>query len=222
MKEKNSISKSQEYDSLRSELLQNKQYVFERPLLIITGFGIAATQLSDTTAINLLPLLLIIISLINLWFTVNRMKSIARIVAYIQVFLEPNSNYEWIGWENALRVHRNWSKTTSNKQKEEEIDEIVDYDAIPDAMMFFRPLYFLHLLMVLLALVASLFSIFLNPDIFHISISGITLFVSLIFFYFIIGPYRPNNMKELIEVQRAIWILSFTKKKISKKKNNKE
>ena len=217
MKEKKGISKSQEYESLRSELLQNKQYVFERPLLIITGFGIAATQLSDTTAINLLPLLLIIISLINLWFTVNRIKSMARIVAYIQVFLEPKSDYKWIGWENALRIHRNWNKTTSSKQKEEEIADIVDYAAIPDAMMFFRPLYFLHLLMVLIALIGSIFSIFPNPDIFHISISGITLFVSLIFFYLIIGPYRPNKMKDLIEVQRAIWILSFKKKKKSKK-----
>lgn len=68
----------EEYGTLRNELLQNKQYVFERPLLIITAAGVAAIQLSDEPSVLLLPVLLIILLLINLWFTVNRLKSIAQ------------------------------------------------------------------------------------------------------------------------------------------------
>jgi hypothetical protein len=96
----------EEYGILRNELLQNKQYVFERPLLIITAAGVAAVQLSDAPSVLLLPVLLIVLLLINLWFTVNRLKSIARIAAYIAVVLE-SAPKAWIGWEGALRKHRN-------------------------------------------------------------------------------------------------------------------
>ena len=77
-----------EYSSLREEMLQNKGYVFERPLLIITAAGIASIQLSGKPSVVLLPFLLVIILSINLWFTINRLESTARIASYISVALE--------------------------------------------------------------------------------------------------------------------------------------
>jgi hypothetical protein len=58
--------RSLEYSTLRTEMLQSKQYVFERPLLIITAAGVASMQLSQQPSIALLPILLVLILLINL------------------------------------------------------------------------------------------------------------------------------------------------------------
>jgi hypothetical protein len=40
----------------------------------------------------------------NFWFTINRLGSAARIVAYIQVVLE--AGRPWRGWETSLRSYR--------------------------------------------------------------------------------------------------------------------
>jgi len=45
----------------------------------------------------------------DLWFTVNRLQSAARIASYISLFLEPEGKLNWIGWENSLRAHRIWN-----------------------------------------------------------------------------------------------------------------
>ena len=50
---------SLEYTSLREELAQNEQYIFERPLLIITAIGIAATQIEDSTLLAILSFVFI-------------------------------------------------------------------------------------------------------------------------------------------------------------------
>ena len=55
----------EEYGTLRNELLQNKQYVFERPLLIITAAGVAAVQLSNEPSVLLLPVLLIMLFIVD-------------------------------------------------------------------------------------------------------------------------------------------------------------
>ncbi|MBI9050895.1 MAG: hypothetical protein JEZ00_15850 [Anaerolineaceae bacterium] len=217
MKNDSSATKSQEYDSLRSESMQNKQYVFERPLLIITAFGIAVVQFNNDTAVSLLPCLLIIVLLMNLWFTVNRMKSLARIVAYISVFLEPKSEMKWIGWENSLRVYRIWGKKYSKKEKEDNLSKLIDESAIPDAMTFYAPLFWLHVVMMLIALIVSALLTFSIPDLIHIIPFGITLVASIIFAIFCMGPYHPKKMRDLIEVQRATWIAVF-KDDIQKKK----
>ena len=43
--------KGREYDSLRNELLQNKRYIFERPLLIMTAASVAFSQLASNPSI---------------------------------------------------------------------------------------------------------------------------------------------------------------------------
>jgi len=90
-----------EYESLRQEMLQNKRYVFERPLVIIGAVGLAAAQLSGTHAAVTLPVLLVALLWLNLWFTVNRLRSTARIVAYVGLVLEVPER-EWNSGDTIL------------------------------------------------------------------------------------------------------------------------
>ncbi|MCD4655939.1 MAG: hypothetical protein K8S87_00195 [Planctomycetes bacterium] len=85
-------SPADEYSTLRCEIIQGKKYVFERPLLIFT-LSIAALNFMDKSLVAYLPAMAIGFIMFNLWFTVNRSKSTARIVAYIQIELEEKA---WI------------------------------------------------------------------------------------------------------------------------------
>jgi len=194
-----------EYTTLRNELLQNKQYVFERPLLIIAAAGVASFQLSNQPSIVLLPTLLVVILLVNLWFTVNRLKSIARIAAYIEVALESVQGVKWIGWETSLRAHRIWMKSHNPNERIEELRPHIEQSAISDAMVFHPPIFWLHVIMVILAVIVSIISAIGTPHISQIIASSTTLFVSCVFTGYCVGPYCPGKMRNLIEVQRAIW-----------------
>ena len=206
--------RSAEYTTLRDELLQNKQYVFERPLLIIAAVGVASVQLSGQPSVVLLPLLLVTILLVNLWFTVNRLRSIARIAAYIEVVLESVPATRWIGWEKSLRIHRKWTKIHSPEERAEILKQYIELSAIPDAMMFYPPIYWFHVAMVALALAVSVLSVIDSPDILQIIVFSVTLLVGCGFLGYCIGPYRPAKMRDLIEVQRAIWIVVLGEEKV--------
>jgi len=85
----------QEYSFLREELDMNRRFVFERPLLIVGAALAAAVPLADKRAFFLLPLPFLAVLLFNLWFTINRLQSSARIIGYIQLVHEGEKN--WIG-----------------------------------------------------------------------------------------------------------------------------
>lgn len=201
--------RSAEYATLRSELLQNKQYVFERPLLIITAAGVASVELPDKPAVVLLPISLVVVLLINLWFTVNRLRSIARIAAYVEVVLESVASTRWIGWEKSLRIHRKWMKTHSPEERKELLNPHIEPSAIPDAMTFYPLIFWLHAATVVLAVAVSGLSVMESPDIIQVVAFSTTLLVSLVFAGLCVGPYRPDKMRDLIEVQRAIWIVAL-------------
>jgi hypothetical protein len=199
--------RSAEYAALRDELQQNKQYVFERPLLIITAAGVASVQLSGQPSAVLLPLLLVVLLLVNLWFTVNRLRSSARIAAYIGVVLESVTENRWIGWERSLRIQRKWMKTLSPEERTEILEPHIESSAIPDAMMFYPAIYWLHIATVLIALAVSGLSVVYSPNLLQIFIFSISLLVGGVFAGYCIGPHHPRKMRSLIEVQRATWIV---------------
>jgi hypothetical protein len=193
-----------EYSSLRDELLRNKQYIFERPLAIVMAAGIASTQLTGQPSVVFLPLLLSILLLNNLWFTVNRLRSGARIAAYIAVTLEPVSPGPWVGWENALREYRIWTKRKTQAQRREAVESGSNRDAIPDAMMFYPPLWLLHLVTALVALGISACSLRQGGQLSLIALI-FTFATTVVLAYFCIGPYHPRRMRSLIEENRVIW-----------------
>lgn len=196
---------SNEYSSLRSELLQNKQFVFERPLLIITAIAVASTQLTEKQSIFLLPFLLIFVLLINLWFTAERIQSNARIVAYIEVFLESDESQKWIGWEKSLRYYRIWKKMQSKKAINEFIKNEINPAAIPDSGMFYPSIFWLHLGMVILAMVIAILPLTEKITLIQLIASSATLLLGMFFIIKCCSSYRPSRMKDLIEIQRVIW-----------------
>lgn len=197
---------SKEYESLRSELLQNKQFVFERPLLIITAIAVASTQLSEKQSILLLPILLIFVLLINLWFTVERMWSNARIVAYFEIFVESDQCQKWIGWEKSLRYYRIWNKTQTKEKFKEFIRTHINPAAIPDSGMFYPSIFWLHVGMVLLAMVVAVLPLMEKMTLVPLVASSAAVVLGLVFIGFCCSKFRPNKMKDMIEVQRVIWV----------------
>lgn len=200
---------SAEYSSLRDELLRDKQYIFERPLLIITAAGIASVQLSGQPSVVFLPLLLAILLLSNLWFTVNRLRSGARIAAYIAVVLEPGSCAKWIGWENSLRLYRIWTKVKNAEEQRNETEKYMNRQAIPDAMMFYPPLWLLHLVMALVALGTSASSVGRGCGTLAWVAFVLTLIATGTTAWFCAWQYHPRNIRGLIEAKRAIWQAVF-------------
>jgi hypothetical protein len=225
--------KSLEYKALREEMLQNKKYIFERPLLILTVIGIVASiQIENTYLLIFLPPLFSFFMTVDMWFTVNRLRSNSRIAAYIDIFHEPGvievkQEYipkpEFIGWEKSLRKYRKWkaetkedkAETTNDKQgtKEDKKALISDYferEAVPDAWMFYPPIYDLHVVLVVSSCVVSVLLACITPKPAQIVAMLLNIFISD---YFIVGycmaEYRPENMKDLIERERATWLAVF-------------
>ncbi len=197
-----------EYSTLRNELLQNKNYIFERPLVIITVVGIASLKLAEPS-LAFLPVVLAFTLLSNLWFTVNRLQSNARIIAYIATVLEPSSKIKWIGWENSLRIHRNWKKAKTFEEREQKIQKYINLDAIPDAMMFYPALWWLHLVTVVIALGSSGLSLINNLNWLSVIAFISTFAVSCVFVLYCFGHGLPNKMRGLIEIQMATWKAVF-------------
>ncbi len=98
------ISPEAEYKALRDELIQAKGYVFERPI-VIAALAVASTKFLEKPVLFVIPSLVAMVFLFNLWFSVNRLRSATRIVAYIQCVLEEKV-VTWQGWETSLRHYR--------------------------------------------------------------------------------------------------------------------
>jgi len=195
-----------EYESLREELLQNKQYVFERPLVIIAAAGVAAIQLPEGASVLALPPLLISVLSVNLWFTVNRIRSNARIVGYIAAALEPANEYSWLGWENAVRLHRKWTKARTPARRASDIKPYQDPEAMPDAMTFYPMVLFLHIVPVVFAVIASGFALGNQCSMTGIAMFVLTIATCGVFAWLALRPFHPDRMIYLIEEQRAIWL----------------
>ena len=201
-----------EHSYLRNEIEINKKMVFERALLI-AGTALAATLMpKDAKGIELLGLPFIGALAFNLWFTVNRLKSNMRIIAYIQLFHEPEKKLTWIGWENALRFYRMWLERCKDEVKtaKAKYSNITQYDNLA----FYIPILILHIAM---AIVIVLFMSFrawsLGP---YKIATGCELAVSffliiniaslVLFLIFVALFYKPNELKDGIEQNRILWI----------------
>lgn len=194
----------QEYQTLRQELLESKRYVFERPLLIATA-GIAALSAVKGGYVPAVPLFMAIFLLFNFWFTVNRLHSAARIVAYIQLELEERSFGTWKGWETCLREYRKWlKKPTAN------IDSELDQEAVPDALMYYPPIYRLHIGIASLVMISS--SVLAFSDRTWLAIGCLTgTFLLIAWFFKAAYEYQPKLMRTGIERNRVIWKHVLTK-----------
>jgi len=191
-------SPEKEFETLRNELLQGKRYVFERPLLMIAG-SIAFIQFIDKQYAIYFPIIIIGLLSFNLWFTVNRLGSMARIVAYIQLILE-DKNSKWIGWETSLSCYRKWLKLnneTSDKIK-------IGNEAVYDNLGYYPTIYYLHVVVSIIV-----FLIFAIHTTYHYNLENliwilITLEVLISFLIYAFRK-RPKKINPLIARNRQIW-----------------
>jgi hypothetical protein len=188
-------SPADEYNSLRNELLQGKKYVFERPLLIIT-LSFAGLNFMDKAYVAYLPPMAIGLLMFNLWFTVNRMRSIARIVAYIQIELEEKLWRPWLGWETCLRHYRMWGKEHRDDQQEL-VESWIDRNAVPDAIGYYPTIFIMHVAVVLLLLIGSLLALLNNPST-HAFILFALTFLTVIWFSLSALKWRPNRYPPVV------------------------
>jgi hypothetical protein len=219
--------RSLEYTSLRQELSQNRQYIFERPLFIVTLLGAALIQFKNDTYLAILPFLVIVTLWINLFMMANLLWSSSRIAAYIEVVLEPCSKVKWIGWEKDLRKNRIWVEKNRDKLK-----DIVkgngDSSAVPDLMSFYAPVVVLHFVIMAIAFLLSIFLICIDktPQA-DCNLSWLAPWISTALnnwnlFWFLLSllgtiistylyVYKNDSRNySTIEDQRAIWLAVFS------------
>jgi hypothetical protein len=191
-----------EFETLRNELLQSKQYVFERPILIITA-SIAFIQFVDKQYAIYFPLIIIGLLSFNLWFTVNRMGSMARIIAYIQLVLE-NDKSNWFGWETSLRNYRKWLKL--NKMTVDQIP--IEEEAVYDNLGYYPTIFYMHIAVTILVfLILAIYSIN-NFEFQNITWSLLTFGLLVLFIGYAIKK-RPKKTKPQIEKNRQLWKMVF-------------
>lgn len=197
----------EEYRFLREELKSNRKLVFERPLIIAGVTFATALSLSKGGLLGVIPLPFLLILVFNLWFTMNRLRSSARIIAYIQLTHEGESTYKWNGWENALRMHRDWQAQPDTPCELEGRDNFKLYDHLA----YYPGIYYFHLLLGLMIVIvilgqSSQFAAVINdtankPAIVQLAANGVFAFLfTLLHFWF-----RPGKLRHGIETNRQIW-----------------
>ena len=200
MAPENEIGPKEEYQSLRQELLESKRYVFERPLLIAAAGTAAMSAFRDVQTAPV-PFLMAGLLLFNLWFTVNRLQSAGRIVAYIQLQMEERQIAPWKGWETCLRHYRKWIKKPNASKI---VAEELDWEAVPDALLYYPAIYQLHIGIALIALAASSFLALQSPTLVPAACWVGTMLLTIGFAFCAIH-YRPAKLRTAIERNRIIW-----------------
>lgn len=200
MSNDNRVSPAQEYDTLREELNQSKKYVFERPLLIV-GVGVALMSTEGGEYAAVLPALLTGLLLFNYWFTVNRLMSSARIVAYIQIVLERGT--VWEGWETSLRKYRIWLKDDP-KAKKLTVERELNQKAVPDALMYYTPIYQIHIALVVCCLIAGSLQTVRQSNAINLAATVVLVLLAIVFALYCL-KWKPSRMRSLIERNIVIW-----------------
>jgi hypothetical protein len=191
-----------EYTTLRGEFDQSRKYVFERPLLIVgVGITLMTTKTEPVTAV-VLPALMTGLLLFNFWFTVNRLISSARVVAYILLVLEPGAPLPWAGWETSLRKYRVWRTTTPNAQGI--IDERMKDRDVPDSLMYYGPIFWLHGALVVFSAIIAVRFTYEDPKPVNIIAVCVTMIAVVAFTIYAIR-WPPSRMQTMIERNVIIW-----------------
>ena len=194
-----------EFNTLRDEISQGKKYVFERPLLVFT-LSIGATNFIEINIVSYLFAIVLSFAIFNLWITVDRLKSAARIVAYIQVVLEAKMCKPWLGWETSLRKYRVWMKNRKDDNRKL-VNEVNEDKNKPVSMGYYLAIYIMHWVMSIF-LIVGCFRAYVNScgETENILLISVSVIVFVIFSYFSY-LWRPSEIVKLIEENRRRWIL---------------
>ena len=147
--------------------------------------------------------------LFNFCFTVNRVRSAARIVGYIQVALE--GKHPWKGWETSMHLYRHRWKSAPNKTEFAAARSATSVPT-PQALTSYCPTYWLHVALMPVCLVAGLVVAIDQHDGGGLDARGwanMTSLALLVGIFVFFGVYSflnwPGRTSLLIEVNRARW-----------------
>jgi len=201
--------RGQEYGVLREELKINRQFVFERPLLLV-GVSFAALASvgkepsQESAVLQWLILFFLLLLFFNLWFTFNRLSSNSRVLGYLRVVHESTENVLRPGWERALSLQRTWLAT--NVEKLTGIERECGGLTMHDANRFYGGLFLFHLSMGGLALAFGLLPL-AGPGLSYparlLEAAAVGVYVvGIIVALRSWNPYRPKNS---LEIQTRVW-----------------
>jgi len=204
--------KLEEYRSLRTEMTDNRKFIFERPLVISSALVILFSTGYNANYICILAALTLFMLGFNLWFTFNRLNSNTRILGYFMVVHEGKGKASWIGWENALIKYRVFIGS-----KNPIIESILKkYDKIKevDANRFYTPIYYFHLFIGIAVFSASSVMTLSRhySEIYQKTIGSPFLWVMIlniiavtIFIGWSLIKYYPNKFKNKIQIEKELW-----------------
>jgi hypothetical protein len=216
--------RSEEYRSLNEEHKKNREYIFKRPLLIATLIaGLAQyiiniePEATQTTQVMKIITLLFLSYLLyyNLAFTVKKLRSDARIIAYIQVYHE-NCSEHWMGWETSLRNYRFWVKK-KGKGLQEWLNDEAQKKYVHAENWFYIQIYRFHAIFIFYLLVmcgAIAYNMISFKPIEPIeALIIIPIYVGFFYYIYNNNPLHPSKLEELIENEIAIWCEVYKQEK---------
>lgn len=200
----------EEYSSLLEEHRKNRSYIFERPIIILGIIAVASQYFFESIIGQFVAAILIFVLCFNLWFIGHRIRSDARIVAYIQLVHEGELRSKYFGWENALRQYRIWIKNhKSNGDLEKLRLKYFDSEATQDRIVFYPAIWLLHFVIVFFILFVTLTEWFSSTTVMtSIGMSAIIVAI-IIFLIYAFGSFNPKLLKDSIELERATWLCVF-------------
>lgn len=194
------FSADAEYQMLRDEIVQGKKYVFERPILIVAAC-VTLVQF-DRTMLPLLPIAVLGLLGFNLWFTANRLYSMARIIAYIAVVLEGADRKPggWQGWESSLVTFRKWQEDDGG-----EFPHVpVDRKDLPRGLGFYPPIFSAHVALGAGACLLPFIAGDVQDSIVRLQLV-LVYAVTLGMFCWCAWNYRPDTVRNAILRYRRVW-----------------
>ena len=200
----------EEYSSLLEEHRKNRSYIFERPIIILGIIAVASQYFFESIIGQFVAAILIFVLCFNLWFIGHRIRSDARIVAYIQLVHEGELRSKYFGWENALRQYRIWIK---NHKTDGDLEKLrlkyFDSEATQDRIVFYPAIWLLHCVIVFFILFVTLTEWFSSTTVMTSIGMSVIIAAIIIFLIYAFGSFNPKLLKDSIELERATWFCVF-------------
>ncbi len=147
----------------------------------------------------------------------NRLKSNARIIAYVQLFHEHPQDLTWVGWENALRLYRVWEANEAcedeRSRAEAKFTGIIRYGRV----QYYTLILWLHIVMAIsVAVLLGYRAWALSPapecPVTKVSLVqlglGINLVVVVVFLIWA-RRFSPEKLADAVEEDRIRWRAVF-------------
>jgi len=186
-----------EYENLRRESETNKNYVFERPILILT-VSLATINFGGEEYIPYIPIFITILLCFNFSFTVNRLYSAARIIAYIMLVIETNHK-PYHGWENLLVHHREFTTRLGNKRLSKILKDVVIDEKEQKVYGFYPLIYYFHFFII--AITYS--SLFIKVEKIDFPIL-VFIVISFLYFVYLMVLYRISKIRNNLIQERTV------------------